>query len=506
MILGSIAVLWFFIVPPALEGLVEPSELARRADLVGREVTVDDRVRYFLQSKPRQGYDELMLRRTEVLFRLPSRLKQARSPSEPNARVRGTLKVVDGRLVCDVESLEMLPGDGDRLERELGRLRPDDLEGRRAWALWSERRGKELNEPKLEARGVELEVETLRLEADRPGSDPLALAEQSRGRPIPGLARDALFHRGFRAALGSASRADDLDNLAKRIEAALPDSARPDSAGSIDGTILEAYRVNPAAAYREAPETTRKALDRNLLADAIQKSFEKQLEARPGEAMDLADRALARLPDRPGVAGHLRQSGLGEVESRVASLRQSEVEELARTFRDQDQEARGRRLLRTWLDDRRKARLSGSDAEGRVLLAANYDKMLGDRATAADLLREALAIEPDSRPAVDGFLRMGYRKGDHGWFDPKAGPDAANQPAATGVDAPANGDSLRGLTRSQVRSRLGSRPDQRIRNFSQGRCLEQWIYKSGKGVQIINFLIEPGTNEPRVTSHYLDQL
>ena len=260
MILGAIAIVGLMILPPALDGLIEPSELVKRPDLVGREITVDDRVRYFLQSKPKQGYDELMLRRTEVLFRLPSRLKQARSPSEPNARVRGILKVVDGRLVCDVESLEMLAGDGERLERELGRLRPDDIEGRRAWALWAERRGKELNEPKLEARGIEVEVETLWAEAERPGSDPLALAERTRRRPIPALARDALYHRGFRAALASAHRPDELDNLAQRIEAALPDSSRPESAGSVDPRILETYQADPAAAESIVEDS--KCLDR----------------------------------------------------------------------------------------------------------------------------------------------------------------------------------------------------------------------------------------------------
>ena len=101
-------------------------------------------------------------------------------------------------------------------------------------------------------------------------------------------------------------------------------------------------------------------------------------------------------------------------------MRQSELEELARTFRDQGEGERARRLIRAWLVDRRKNRLSGSDAEGRILLAGSYDKMLADRETAGELLREALAIEPQSKTAVDAFLRLGFRKGDGGWYDPSA--------------------------------------------------------------------------------------
>ena len=89
------------------------------------------------------------------------------------------MKVEDGRLVFDVSAIELLPNDLDRLDKEVAKLRPDDFQGKRAWALWAERRGKELNDPKLEARGVVLEGEALWLEAARPDADNLALAARS---------------------------------------------------------------------------------------------------------------------------------------------------------------------------------------------------------------------------------------------------------------------------------------------------------------------------------------
>ena len=50
---------------------VDAAELGRRADLVGKIVVVDDRVRFY-QYHAGRGYDELYLKRTNVVFRLPA--------------------------------------------------------------------------------------------------------------------------------------------------------------------------------------------------------------------------------------------------------------------------------------------------------------------------------------------------------------------------------------------------------------------------------------------------
>jgi hypothetical protein len=237
---------------------VEPTELSRRTDLIGKEVVVDDRIRYFLESKRGQGYDELMLKRTDVPFKLPPRLKYPRSPTEPNARVQGTLKMVDGRLTVEVSAIELLSSnDLERLDRELKRLRPDDWKGQRTWALWAERRGKELNDSKLEAKGVALEGEALWLEAASPDADNLGLAARSSGRPIPESVRNALAHRGFRDRFAKATSSDDFEALARQVEAMLPKSADPKAAVEVEPSLLNDYAKDPASAYRDAPAVIR---------------------------------------------------------------------------------------------------------------------------------------------------------------------------------------------------------------------------------------------------------
>ena len=322
------------------------------------------------------------------------------------------MKVLDGRLIFEVSAIEMLPVDLDRLDREVKKLTTEDWQGRKTWALWAERRGKELNDPRLEARGIALEGESLWIEASKPDADNLGLAARSTGRPIPESVRNALAHRGFRDRFAKATGADDYESLARQVEAMLPASTDPkNSAIEVESPTLDAYAKDPAAAYRDAPAPSRASLDRRLLADAIQRSLERQLEAQPTEATRLAEVARERLPDRPGLVDRLGRQGLAEAEARVASMRQSEVEALAAKFREQGDEGRAKRLIRAWLVDRRKNRVSPSDAEGRVLLATSFDKLLDDRVTAAELLREALKIDPQSRSVVDTFLRMGFRKG-----------------------------------------------------------------------------------------------
>lgn len=488
---------------------VEPTELATRADLIGREVVVDDRVRFFSESKRTQGFDEIHLRRTEVPLRLPARLRYPRSPTEPVVRARGVLVQEGARLVFDVRELELLPADPERLEAELRRLRPGDFVATRRWGLWAQRRGKELNEPKLAERGVELEGDALWAEGTQPEADALTLAEQAAGRPVSPIIRNALLHRGFRDLIRKTDRVEDREALLQRIARDLPESVNPRPVSQLDPAFAADFARDPASTYRTVTiPVVRAYLDRQLWADLAQMIFEQKVRADPAQAGTLADAARKDLSDRPYLAERLRQTGLDQAEAGVTAMRQGEVEALAKTFRDEGHEDRARKLWQTWLADRRKNRISASDAEGRVLLAAQYDRWLEDRATAAELLREAETIEPGSKAVTDAFLRLGYRKVEGRWVDPGATTAATAQPAqapGTAAEAPlvaTVGDSIKGLTRGQVRSRLGGKPDRIVRSATQAQAVEQWIYLNGRTSQVINFLVTSQGTEPRAVTYY----
>jgi tetratricopeptide (TPR) repeat protein len=492
--------------PAAGADEVEPADLARRPELIGREVTVDDRIKLILYHQGR-GFDEILLKQTPVRFRLPARLRYSRAPElaldgrlvpPGSARIRGTLRKTDDDWICDVEAVELLPDDLTRLDKGVAALGPDDGEGRIAWARWAERRAADFEDARLRARARQIQAEAIRIEAARPAANPAAhwlrLAERARSQHLD-VEAAALAHRAFRARLAASRTASDLDQLAAAIRAFLPDAARPHPADL--AAWKGPYGNDPQAAYLKAPADVRAALDRELLADALQKAIDLRAAAEPRLAVELARQAREELPDRPAVVARLLKAGQEALENRVESLRRDEVEELARSFESAGQPGRARDLRRRWLDDRKKG-LSPRDAEGMVDLAEQYATMLGDKDTALDLLRQAERVAPNLKGLGTIYRRLGFRKVNDRWVasDPAPAREAADEPA----DRPA-GDSLIGATREQVRTQLGE-PDRKAWSATQGQFVEQWIYRGQRKTQYINFAPSLGSHHVTVQRRY----
>ncbi len=495
--------------PAAGPMAVEPMALAKDTDLIGREVVVDDRVRFYSSSGKRGPmgqhiFDELTLKRTDVPFRLPPALRPEHPTPPPAARVTGIVRV-DGRAIyVDVSAVEPLPADLDRLNREVKRLAADDSAGRSRWASWAERRAKDFKDAPLSARARELETESILLDAARPRADDLALARRARERGLGDDLAAAIAHRGLRAKLEAAKSAADLEAVIAEVPSYLPGSAEPHPLADLKDWSAK-MAANPVATYRAAPEPARLAIDRALLGDALERLFDRRLADDPTKARALADEATAKLPDRPAVADRLREHALTATEAKAAVMRLSEVEALARDFRDAGQPERARGVIKTWLDDQRK-RLDAGDADGHVILAGQYDRLLSDRATAGELLQGALKAEPQSKPVADAFRRMGFRKSDKGeWYDPEP-TRASSAPAGSAEAAPSattgKGDTLRGKTPEQVRQTLG-KPTRVAREATQDATIEQWTYIQGPRRRLIVVIHRPrgGTRAEVVASY-----
>lgn len=86
-----------------------------------------------------------------------------------------------------------------------------------------------------------------------------------------------------------------------------------------------------------------------------------------------------------------------------------------------------------------------------------------------------------------------------GWPDP-----GAAEGRGAGPGAPANrreGDSLRGYTDDEVQAMLG-RPESAARWATQGRLVEQWLFRGLKGPQYLNFQRRPGDQRMTVTANF----
>jgi tetratricopeptide (TPR) repeat protein len=496
---------------------VEPAELERRGDLVGKVVSVDDRTLYY-QPHQGRGYDELMLKRTKVVFRLPPRLRPKDSPGTPPVIVTGRLARNDGQLVCDVIDVQVLPPDLERLDREVTALGTRDFEGRKRWAAWAERRGNELKDRALLQRSRSLLAEAFQIEADQTRGTVdapaawLSLAEDARKQRISEPEPSALAHRALRAKLAAASRTGELKTVLASIEKFFPQASNDQASGRVRlERWQKAYETNPAATYRDRqlPGDVRKAFDRQLWADADQKLMEAQAAEDPRAAISLAKRSEAELPERPELAGRFLAMGLESARQNLGVLRRDEVTEMAQTYRDKLHNPKAAlELYRSWLQVKRE-RLSTTDAEGPLGLAALYEELLQDKTAALELLQRAWKIDPNSKEVVEAFRTRGYRLVKDQWVEEGlATPgEAAGEPRPTDTPParrPGSGRGLRGMTPEEVLQQVRSKPDHKAFSGTKGQLIEQWIFviPNQRQVRLVNFRRTPADLQPRVVSDY----
>ena len=493
---------------PALAGAqapveIEPSELSKRKDLINREVIVDDRVKFFFPVAGR-GYPVIILASTEVTVELPDRFAYSSSQSARSVRARGILrrKADGGALYIEAtQAPELFRSDLDRIKAVVASMAPDDMEARSAWASWAARRAKAFDDRNLKAVADQLQAEAIALEYRKPKARTpealLALAKKARAKQVAEPEPSAIAHMAYRLQLASIKTRVEFETLAAELRAFLPDSAIPQKAGLKLPT--DAYDKDPYSTYRHAAREVRVAFDRRLWTDVVTQIYRLRA-VDPKEWKRLGEEAKVQLPDRPEVGSELVSRYYEKLKEDVATLRESEMRDFARTTRDLGQPEKADALNRTWLDHQRKA-LGANDSEQRVELASKYLAYLKDRATTTALLREALKIDPDNREAIEQFQRMGFVRSGDTWRDPNDPASKAAAPVGDRPRPPSSDDPILGLTPTEVKAQLGE-PKRVGRIATQGRVSIQWVYESAQGFQYINFVQRAGDPQPIVTGRF----
>ncbi len=485
------------------ETAVEPGELARRNELVGKKVVLDDHVKYYVK-RPGTEPDELQLQRTNVTFLVPRKFRLESKPIA--ALVHGVPRRDGTRLVCDVTELRAMAGDLERLESGVKGLSARDAETRQAWARWALKRAREFKDDALLKRAREVEAEAFRIETamkrlgvDAP-SEWLAMAKDARRRRVPEPEPAALAHRALRAKLKAATDVAELEAVVGEIEKFFPAAANePGAARANVARWNELYEKDPAEAYREASENARKAFDRRLWADASERLIDAQTTGDIPAALARAERATTLLPEKKELAARMIEKAVSQARAHLATLRQAELKELADVLRNKlNRPEEATAVTREWLGIR-KNRLNDTDALAPLSLAGLYEEMLGDTVTAVELLRKAWRIDPKSDEIAEAFRSRGYRKVQNEWVEAVPSGDGPGREAR-----PETGRSkgLTGMTPEEVRQRMGGKPNQVCYLGSQGQLVEQWIYLDTQGVRYVNLLHSPGESKPRVVAFY----
>ncbi len=485
---------------------VEPADLERRRDLIGREIQIDDRVAFYVERQGRTP-DEIRLKRTRVELRVPRDLRP-RETGRPFAVVaRGVLRGEGSGVFVEVKAISVMPPDLDRLERGISELGPRDYETRRRWADWAIARGRDFKDEALLRRGRAIEGEALRIEADlahRSVDAParwLALARDGQRRGAPRVETNALAHKAIRARLASARSLEELKAVLRLIDEFLPAAATDRDSARYDlKRWLDAYENNPEDSYRTAPTAAQRAFDRRLWADATERA--RELEPLPdlAHALDTRAELQSTLPERPQLAERIVDRVVAHARENLAELRLTDLRKLASLLRESlNKGDEAREILATWLRIRRE-RLSKTDAEGALNLALLHEELADDRANALELLRQAWAADPKLPELEQAFRTRGYHKVKNEWqlMAPQAGSET--QARASGDEGGSQG--LRGLTADEVKRRLGGNPDQIHFIGTKGRMIEQWQYLDTKHIRFVNLLHSSGELRPRVVSDY----
>ena len=158
----------------------------------------------------------------------------------------------------------------------------------------------------------------------------LALAEEGRRRNIPEPDPSALAHKAFQAKIAAATRATRSRTSSPPSSGSFP---RPPKTASGDrpGALEQAYKSDPAAAYRWRRPISAGARPQ-LWADAVAKCWKpKRPKTRPRRRAGVEGRGgTARAAQ---LATKLLNTGLDPAPQNLGSLRLGEVRAIAQAYR-----------------------------------------------------------------------------------------------------------------------------------------------------------------------------
>ena len=301
----------------------------------------------------------------------------------------------------------------------------------------------------------------------------------------------------------------------------MPDSTRR-QLGELKPDTIEQYRKDPLKIYIEASSADRRLLDRLLMVETLEKRLMVAVVNHPDKIELFMKTAQNAIPERPELANSIRDRGLLKLVETSDKLRRDDLIKLVNQVRDKFGQAElARKLARKWLDSRQATQLAEGDTEGRFSLSQDYLALLGDKRSAAALLRECLTLDPDMKKAADLLAELGWKKDGDRWIDPdessssspvasagtapKPGEESPRLPGGRITEPPpaSSGDpqSLVGLTQAQITSKFGM-PEHKSRMLTQGQLHEQWYFDTPGGRQVVQFVKKSVRSEPTVKAIY----
>ena len=502
------------------------SDQIHKPEWLNKEIEIEDRISEFLKHGTK--YSEIRLKGTPVPVTLPPQLRLDRPSPLPRGRFTGRVIKIGNFYQFMVTTMELLPSEREELAQKVAELSPTNAQKRLELASWAESLATRYKDASLKQSVSQLRSEAYRIlgtQEDQPGTPPgssaIEAAREAKKAGSDPVIIHGLAHLGLRKAFAKLEDQAGLETLSKEVAELLPDSTRR-QLGELKPETIEQYRKDPLKVYLEAGSADRRLLDRLLMVETLEKGLMVAVVNHPDKIELFMKTAQNAIPEKPELANSIRDRGLLKLVETSDKLRRDDLIKLVNQVRDKFGQAElARKLARKWLDSRQATQLAEGDTEGRFSLSQDYLALLGDKRSAAALLRECLTLDPDMKKAADLLAELGWKKDGDRWIDPDE--SSSSSPVASAGTAPKPGEetprlpggritepppassgdpqSLVGLTQAQITSKFGM-PEHKSRMLTQGQLHEQWYFDTPGGRQVVQFVKKSVRSEPTVKAIY----
>ena len=502
------------------------SDQIHKPEWLNKEIEIEDRISEFLKHGTK--YSEIRLKGTPIPVTLPPQLRLDRPSPMPRGRFTGRVIKIGNFYQFMVTTMELLPSEREELAQKVAELSPTNAQKRLELASWAESLATRYKDASLKQSVSQLRSEAYRIlgtQEDQPGTPPGSSAiEAARDAKKAGsdpVIIHGLAHLGLRKAFAKLEDQAGLETLSKEVAELLPDSTRR-QLGELKPETIDSYRKDPLKIYLEASSADRRLLDRLMMVETLEKGLMVAVVNHPDKIELFMKTAQNAIPEKPELANSIRDRGLLKLVETSDKLRRDDLIKLVNQVRDKFGQAElARKLAKKWLDSRQATQLAEGDTEGRFSLAQDYLALLGDKRSAAALLRECLTLDPDMKKAADLLAELGWKKDGDRWIDPDE--SSSSSPVASAGTAPKPGEetprlpggritepppassgdsqSLVGLTQAQITSKFGM-PEHKSRMLTQGQLHEQWYFDTPGGRQVVQFVKKSVRSEPTVKAIY----
>lgn len=434
---------------------------------IKRRITLEGRV----ATLTRTGF---RLRNCEIPFETASGKSLPELPKRTRTvTVVGYLTRSDRRYEFHLTEVRARPSDVVLFHRKKRDLPLGKPQGWYDLANWANRRATFYKDAELRKLGLEANLTGIRLEKNRLSRDRgvglLKLAAKAKTLAIPdSIAQQWIFEAHRLRWIAHRTNGDpSFNELVKPLPEDLPGCTTP--LKSPDKKLAAAYAKDPLGTYRKAAPAQLAELHRLFYIDIQLREIEKSAATDGSNGLSIAGQIGNLVPERAELARKYREIGEAYRLEHAGDLSRAEAIALAGEYRERKDPQKAKEVLKKWLKSRIAKRRSAG-VVGLLLLADDYERLLGDKQTAYAFVSEAYRKNPKAGGITERMTRLGYTLRNGRWVAAaEAGPiPAAGKPRKEGVAVD--------MTQQQVRAVMFGAPDSVTRVATRRVVHEVWVY------------------------------